>query len=158
MPPTSLERSALVMWGGWFKLQLEIRHTTAPTTGAKHWHRQKAVFYVFVLVTLTCQKDGCKPKNRPFGLRFVSDALIHLQCCLHRNIPKTCPYVMTQICALTYVIYGGIAFSIGWCLSPRGGFSRCAFPRGSLGACLASGRRVSAPPVGPLPRHAAPRW
>ena len=127
MPPTSLERSALVMWGGWFKLQLEIRHTTAPTTGAKHWHRQKAVFYVFVLVTLTCQKDGCKPKGRFF-------------------------------CSLTYVIYGGIAFSIGWCLSPRGGFSRCAFPRGSLGACLASGRRVSAPPVGPLPRHAAPRW
>ncbi len=95
--------------------------------GAKHWHRQKAVFYVFVLVTLTCQKDGCKPKGRFF-------------------------------CSLTYVIYGGIAFSIGWCLSPRGGFSRCAFPRGSLGACLASGRRVSAPPVGPLPRHAAPRW
>ena len=27
--------------------QLEIRHATALTTGAKHWHRQKAVFYVF---------------------------------------------------------------------------------------------------------------
>ena len=26
---------------------LEIRHSTALTTGAKHWHRQKAVFYVF---------------------------------------------------------------------------------------------------------------
>ena len=26
---------------------LEIRHATALTTGAKHWHRQKAVFYVF---------------------------------------------------------------------------------------------------------------
>ena len=30
--------------------QLEIRHATALTTGAKHWHRQKAVFYVFVSV------------------------------------------------------------------------------------------------------------
>ena len=29
---------------------LEIRHATALTTGAKHWHRQKAVFYVFVSV------------------------------------------------------------------------------------------------------------
>ena len=26
---------------------LEIRHAAAPTAGAKHWHRQKAVFYVF---------------------------------------------------------------------------------------------------------------
>ena len=26
---------------------LEIRHATLLTTGAKHWHRQKAVFYVF---------------------------------------------------------------------------------------------------------------
>ena len=33
-------------------------------------------------------------KNRPFGLWFVSDALIH--CCLRRNMPKACPYVMTQ--------------------------------------------------------------
>ena len=34
---------------GWLvQAQLEIRHTTALTTGAKHWHRQKAVFYVFV--------------------------------------------------------------------------------------------------------------
>ncbi|MCI6147074.1 MAG: hypothetical protein MR689_10260, partial [Bacteroidales bacterium] len=31
-----------------FKPRLEISHTTSPTTGAKHWHRQKAVFYVFV--------------------------------------------------------------------------------------------------------------
>ena len=30
--------------------QLEIRHATALTTGAKHWHRQKDVFYVFVFV------------------------------------------------------------------------------------------------------------
>ena len=30
--------------------QLEIRHATPLTTGAKHWHRQKAVFYVFVFV------------------------------------------------------------------------------------------------------------
>ena len=30
--------------------QLEIRHATALTTGAKHWHRQKDVFYVFVSV------------------------------------------------------------------------------------------------------------
>ena len=90
MPPTSLERSALVMWGGWFKLQLEIRHTTAPTTGAKHWHRQKAVFYVFVLVTLTCQKDGCKPKGRFFWfvVWFVPDALIHLHCCLRQKQTK----------------------------------------------------------------------
>ena len=29
---------------------LEIRHATALTTGAKHWHQQKAVFYVFVSV------------------------------------------------------------------------------------------------------------
>ena len=35
------------MWCGRFKLQLEIRHSTALTAGAKHWHRQKAVFYVF---------------------------------------------------------------------------------------------------------------
>ena len=27
--------------------QLEIRHATALTTGAKHWHRQKAVFLCF---------------------------------------------------------------------------------------------------------------
>ena len=33
-------------------------------------------------------------KNRPFGLWFVSDALIH--CCLRRNMPKACPCVMTQ--------------------------------------------------------------
>ena len=26
---------------------LEIRHAATPTAGAKHWHRQKAVFYVF---------------------------------------------------------------------------------------------------------------
>ena len=44
------KRAALVMWCGWFKLRLEIRHATALTTGAKHWHRQKAVFYVFVSV------------------------------------------------------------------------------------------------------------
>ena len=44
------KRAALVMWGGWFKPQLEIRHATALTTGAKHWHRRKAVFYVFVSV------------------------------------------------------------------------------------------------------------
>ncbi len=41
------KRAALVMWCGWFKPRLEIRHATALTTGAKHWHRQKAVFYVF---------------------------------------------------------------------------------------------------------------
>ena len=29
---------------------LEIRHATSLTTGAKHWHQQKAVFYVFVSV------------------------------------------------------------------------------------------------------------
>ena len=39
MPPTSLGRAALVMWCGWFKLRLEIRHAIALTTGAKHWHR-----------------------------------------------------------------------------------------------------------------------
>ena len=74
---------------------------------------------------------------------------------------KTCQGMSLRhdtICALIYCDLWGDYFSIGWCLSPRGGFSRCAFPRGSLGAYLASGRRVSAPPVGPLPRHAAPRW
>ncbi|MCI6656664.1 MAG: hypothetical protein MSH14_03905, partial [Bacteroidales bacterium] len=44
------KRAALGVWCDWFKLQLEIRHTAALTTGAKHWHRQKAVFYVFVSV------------------------------------------------------------------------------------------------------------
>ena len=39
MPPPSPARAALVMWCGRFKLQLEIRHATALTTGAKHWHR-----------------------------------------------------------------------------------------------------------------------
>ena len=34
-------------FGLWFCGLLEIRHATALTTGAKHWHRQKAVFYVF---------------------------------------------------------------------------------------------------------------
>ena len=29
---------------------IEIRHATALTAGAKHWHRQKAVFSVFVSV------------------------------------------------------------------------------------------------------------
>ena len=41
------KRAALGVWCGWFKPQLEIRHATALTAGAKHWHRQKAVFYVF---------------------------------------------------------------------------------------------------------------
>ena len=39
MPPPSLGRAALVMWCGRFKHLLEIRHATALTTGAKHWHR-----------------------------------------------------------------------------------------------------------------------
>ena len=67
MPPPSLERAALVMWCGydsspnhkpkepslWFVVLcglIEIRHATALTAGAKHWHRRKAVFYVFVSV------------------------------------------------------------------------------------------------------------
>ena len=50
MPPTSLGRAALGLWCGWFEPRLEIRHAAALTTGAKHWHRQKAVFYVFVSV------------------------------------------------------------------------------------------------------------
>ena len=33
------KRAALGLWCGWFKLRLEIRHATALTTGAKHWHR-----------------------------------------------------------------------------------------------------------------------
>ena len=41
------KRAALGVWCGWFKPQLEIRHAAALTTGAKHWHRQKDVFYVF---------------------------------------------------------------------------------------------------------------
>ena len=36
----------------------------------------------------TNQRDGS------FGLWFVSDALTH--CCLRQNMPKACPYVMTQ--------------------------------------------------------------
>ena len=44
------KRAALVMWCGRFKLRLEIRHAAALTIGAKHWHRQKAVCYVFVSV------------------------------------------------------------------------------------------------------------
>ena len=44
------QRAALGVWGGWFKPRLEIRHAAALTAGAKHWHRQKAVFYVFVSV------------------------------------------------------------------------------------------------------------
>ena len=47
MPPPSLERAALGWWCGWFKPLLKIRHAAALTTGAKHWHRQKAVFYIF---------------------------------------------------------------------------------------------------------------
>ena len=38
----------VVVW--LIQAQLEIRHATALTTGAKHWHRQKDVFYVFVSV------------------------------------------------------------------------------------------------------------
>ena len=41
------KRAALERWCGWFTPLLEIRHAAALTTGAKHWHRQKAVFYVF---------------------------------------------------------------------------------------------------------------
>ena len=58
MPPPSLGRAALVMWCGRFKPRLEIRHTTALTTGAKHWHRQKAVFYVF------CFSPSIFPRNQ----------------------------------------------------------------------------------------------
>ena len=58
MPPPSLGRAALVVWCGWFKLRLEIRHAAALTTGAKHRHRQKAVFYVFVfLIPFTIQQQ-----------------------------------------------------------------------------------------------------
>ena len=79
------KRAALVMWCGWFKPRLEIRHATALTTGAKHWRRQKAVFYVFVSVPqyfstepFKCQAAPCiilwssqhwSPINTPF---FVS--------------------------------------------------------------------------------------
>ena len=41
------KRAALVMWCGRFKPRLEIGHATALTTGAKHWHRQKAIFLCF---------------------------------------------------------------------------------------------------------------
>ena len=47
MPPPSLGRAALVMWCGWFKPRLEIRHATALTTGAKHWHRKRLFFLCF---------------------------------------------------------------------------------------------------------------
>ena len=60
MPPPSLERAALGVWGVWFKPRLEIRHATALTIGAKHWHRQKAVFYVFISAP---QYLSTEPKN-----------------------------------------------------------------------------------------------
>ena len=63
MPPPSLGRAALALWCGWFKPQLEIRHATTLTTGAKHWHRQKAVFYVFVSVPLSHGFPTNPPKN-----------------------------------------------------------------------------------------------
>ena len=44
------KRAALGVWCGGFKHLLEIRHAATLTTGAKHWHRQKAVLYVFVSV------------------------------------------------------------------------------------------------------------
>ena len=47
MPPPSLERATLGLWCGWFKPRLEIRHAAVLTTGAKHWHRQKAIFLCF---------------------------------------------------------------------------------------------------------------
>ncbi|MDO5589364.1 MAG: hypothetical protein Q4G12_10655, partial [Bacteroidales bacterium] len=65
------KRAALGVWCDWFKLQLEIRHTATLTTGAKHWHRQKAVFYVFVsapqfypLTPLYTSKGYKKAKHR----------------------------------------------------------------------------------------------
>ena len=36
------------LWFVVYVVLLEISHATALTTGAKHWHRLKAVFYVFV--------------------------------------------------------------------------------------------------------------
>ena len=70
------KRAALGVWCGWFKPQPEIRHATALTAGAKHWHRQKAVFSVFVSVPpafihwtiidfrylYVCIKKDCSPK------------------------------------------------------------------------------------------------
>ena len=44
------KRATLALWCGRFKPRLEIWNATAITTGAKHWHRQKDVFYVFVFV------------------------------------------------------------------------------------------------------------
>ena len=61
------KRAALVMWCGRFKLQLEIRHTAAPTTGAKHWHRQKAVFYVFLFLC-----PSIYPLNHFYGIAFIN--------------------------------------------------------------------------------------
>ena len=63
------KRAALVMWCGCFKPRLEIRHVTALTTGAKHWHRQKAVFYVFCFCATNIYplnpdpSDSLTPKN-----------------------------------------------------------------------------------------------
>ncbi len=58
------KRAALVMWCGWFKPRLEIRHAAALTIGAKHWHRQKAVFYVFVSVPQYFSTEPCYSLTR----------------------------------------------------------------------------------------------
>ena len=68
MPPTSLERATLGLWCDWFKPLLEIRHAAALTTGAKHWHRQKAVFYVFVFLI---------PPTIPATMQNLSPGMFH---------------------------------------------------------------------------------
>ena len=64
-------------------------------------HKPKGRFFWFVIcfrrvdtLLFAPKHDNTNQKNRPFGLWFVSEALIH--CCLRRNMPKACPYVMTQ--------------------------------------------------------------
>ena len=71
MPPTSLERAALGLWCDWFKPLLEIRHAAALTTGAKHRHRQKAVFYVFVFDSTHDSGNNAEsiPRNVPLNHR-----------------------------------------------------------------------------------------
>ena len=49
--------------------RLEIRHATALTTGAKHWHRQKAVFYVFCFCA-----PSIYPLNHFYGIAFKNEA------------------------------------------------------------------------------------
>ena len=86
------KRAALVMWCGWFKPRLEIRHATALTIGAKHWHRQKAVFYVFVSVPPVFIHW-----THAFGMFQYQHAMYQRI----RNIPKAYPYAIIPLALAT---------------------------------------------------------